>query len=434
MIKKTQITLMLIFFGILASAQVKIGNNPTVIGVSSLLELESTNKGLLLPRVALTSTTSFIPLLGPKVFGMTVYNFATVADVTPGIYVHNGRNWETLTDKDATATVSGKVNTTTQILGSGIKTFTSDLIVNGLTVGKGGGALQYNTVLGISALANNTIGDSNTGLGYFALKNNTTGISNTATGSNALASNTTGFYNTAHGFEALLANTIGNQNNANGSKALLSNISGNGNTGLGCNVMLNNTTGNYNTAVGYNSLQMNSTGSFNTSIGANTIFLNNPSNSIAIGANTTISTSNTVQVGDANITTAIVQVAWTITSDKRWKSNIKTSDLGLDFITKLNPVSYVRNNDESKKIEYGFIAQELEETLLKIGITTAGILSKNNEGMYQVRYNDFIAPMVKAIQEQQILIEEQQTINENQQKQIEDLKVVVERLTSNKKG
>ena len=434
MIKKKQITLMLIFFGILASAQVKIGNNPTVIGVSSLLELESTNKGLLLPRVALTSTTSFIPLLGPKVFGMTVYNFATVADVTPGIYVHNGRNWETLTDKDATATVSGKVNTTTQILGSGIKTFTSDLIVNGLTVGKGGGALQYNTVLGISALANNTIGDSNTGLGYFALKNNTTGISNTATGSNALASNTTGFYNTAHGFEALLANTIGNQNNANGSKALLSNISGNGNTGLGCNVMLNNTTGNYNTAVGYNSLQMNSTGSFNTSIGANTIFLNNPSNSIAIGANTTISTSNTVQVGDANITTAIVQVAWTITSDKRWKSNIKTSDLGLDFITKLNPVSYVRNNDESKKIEYGFIAQELEETLLKIGITTAGILSKNNEGMYQVRYNDFIAPMVKAIQEQQILIEEQQTINENQQKQIEDLKVVVERLTSNKKG
>ena len=434
MIKKKQITLMLIFFGILASAQVKIGNNPTVIGVSSLLELESTNKGLLLPRVALTVTTSFLPLLGPKVFGMTVYNTATVADVTPGIYVHNGRNWETLTDKDATATVSGKVNTTTQILGSGIKTFTSDLIVNGLTVGKGGGALQYNTVLGISALANNTIGDSNTGLGYFALKNNTTGISNTATGSNALASNTTGFYNTAHGFEALLANTIGNQNNANGSKALLSNISGNGNTGLGCNVMLNNTTGNYNTAVGYNSLQMNSTGSFNTSIGANTIFLNNPSNSIAIGANTTISTSNTVQVGDANITTAIVQVAWTITSDKRWKSNIKTSDLGLDFITKLNPVSYVRNNDESKKIEYGFIAQELEETLLKIGITTAGILSKNNEGMYQVRYNDFIAPLVKAIQEQQILIEEQQTINENQQKQIEDLKVVVERLTSNKKG
>lgn len=434
MIKKTQITLMLISLGILASAQVKIGNNPTVIGVSSLLELESTNKGLLLPRVALTGTTSFLPLLGPKVFGMTVYNFATVADVTPGIYVHNGRNWETLTDKDATATVSGKVNTTTQILGSGIKTFTSDLIVNGLTVGKGGGALQYNTVLGISALANNTIGDSNTGLGYFALKNNTTGISNTATGSNALASNTTGFYNTAHGFEALLANTIGNQNNANGSKALLSNISGNGNTGLGCNVMLNNTTGNYNTAVGYNSLQMNSTGSFNTSIGTNTTFLNNPSNSIAIGANTTISTSNTVQVGDANITTAIVQVAWTITSDKRWKSNIKTSDLGLDFITKLNPVSYVRNNDESKKIEYGFIAQELEETLLKIGITTAGILSKNNEGMYQVRYNDFIAPMVKAIQEQQILIEEQQTINENQQKQIEDLKVVVERLTSNKKG
>ncbi|MBK7175261.1 MAG: tail fiber domain-containing protein [Bacteroidales bacterium] len=39
------------------------------------------------------------------------------------------------------------------------------------------------------------------------------------------------------------------------------------------------------------------------------------------------------------------------------------SDLGLEFINKLNPVSYTRLNDEKQKTEYGFIAQELEETL-----------------------------------------------------------------------
>ena len=95
-----------------------------------------------------------------------------------------------------------------------------------------------------------------------------------------------------------------------------------------------------------------------------------------------------------------------ITSDRRWKSDIKNSDLGLDFINKLRPVSYLRKNDETKKIEYGFIAQELEETLNKIGISSAGILTKDSQGMYGVRYNDFIAPMVKAIQEQQTQIEE----------------------------
>ena len=116
--------------------------------------------------------------------------------------------------------------------------------------------------------------------------------------------------------------------------------------------------------------------------------------------------SNQVRIGNTSITYAGIQVAWTVTSDKRWKSDIKQSNLGLDFITKLKPVSYFRNNDESKKREYGFIAQELEETLNASGAAANGIISKDDKGMYSVRYNDLMAPMVKAIQEQQLLIQD----------------------------
>jgi uncharacterized protein (TIGR02145 family) len=58
----------LVMTSIAASAQVKIGDNPTTIGASSLLELESTNKALLLPRLASTA------LVTAPVNGMIFYH------------------------------------------------------------------------------------------------------------------------------------------------------------------------------------------------------------------------------------------------------------------------------------------------------------------------------------------------------------------------
>jgi hypothetical protein len=116
-----------------------------------------------------------------------------------------------------------------------------------------------------------------------------------------------------------------------------------------------------------------------------------------------------------------VQVAWTYTSDKRWKSDIQSSELGLNFISKLRPVQYYRTNDEGKKTEYGFIAQELEEALNNAGATNNGIISKDDEGMYGVRYNDLIAPMVKATQELNSKVASQQQTIEAQQRQIDEL-------------
>jgi hypothetical protein len=86
----------------IVSAQVKIGDNVTSINASSALEIESTNKGLLFPRVALTSTTSFAPL-SAHVAGMTVYNTATTGDVTPGMYTDNGSEWVRLGGSSSSA-------------------------------------------------------------------------------------------------------------------------------------------------------------------------------------------------------------------------------------------------------------------------------------------------------------------------------------------
>lgn len=71
--------------------QVKIGDNPNTINPNSLLELESTNKGLLSPRVTLTSLASAAPLTAPVPAGMLVYN--TGGSLANGFYYWNGSAW-----------------------------------------------------------------------------------------------------------------------------------------------------------------------------------------------------------------------------------------------------------------------------------------------------------------------------------------------------
>ena len=65
------------------------GNPPDV---NAGLDVDFASKGLLIPRLALTSTTSFAPLAA-HVAGMIVYNTATTGDVTPGFYYNNGTRW-----------------------------------------------------------------------------------------------------------------------------------------------------------------------------------------------------------------------------------------------------------------------------------------------------------------------------------------------------
>lgn len=57
-------------------AQVKIGSNPSLINPNAILEMETNNKGLLMPRIALVAPYNPAPLSG-FVNGIVVYNTAT---------------------------------------------------------------------------------------------------------------------------------------------------------------------------------------------------------------------------------------------------------------------------------------------------------------------------------------------------------------------
>ncbi|WP_317899575.1 hypothetical protein [Aurantibacillus circumpalustris] len=71
--------------------QVKIGDNPNNIDVNSMLELESTNKGFLRPRVALVSVNSATPLTAPVPPDMLVYSSG--GSVSDGHYSWSGTEW-----------------------------------------------------------------------------------------------------------------------------------------------------------------------------------------------------------------------------------------------------------------------------------------------------------------------------------------------------
>ena len=58
------------------NAQVKIGDNPATNDANSLLELESTSKGFLIPRVTLNDATTVAPLSATIPTGMLIYNLS----------------------------------------------------------------------------------------------------------------------------------------------------------------------------------------------------------------------------------------------------------------------------------------------------------------------------------------------------------------------
>ena len=101
------------------------------------LDINFTDKGLLMPRVALTGTTSFSPLTA-HVAGMVVYNTATSGDVLPGYYYNDGTKWNPISLKannagdllywDGTTWVIipiGSPGQTLQINSSGIPSWTA---------------------------------------------------------------------------------------------------------------------------------------------------------------------------------------------------------------------------------------------------------------------------------------------------------------------
>jgi hypothetical protein len=100
--------------------QAQVGIGTRTPNPDAMLEVSATNKGLLLPRIALTASTTASPL-SAHVAGMTVFNTASVADLTPGYYFNDGSKWLRLASdavSDATSTTSGKIKLAGDLTGS----------------------------------------------------------------------------------------------------------------------------------------------------------------------------------------------------------------------------------------------------------------------------------------------------------------------------
>ncbi len=321
---------------------------------------------------------------------------------------------------------------------------------------------SYNSAYGFGSMRLNSTGAYNTASGYYAMNRNTTGRFNVATGASSMRLNTTGERNLANGYAALYFNTTGYRNSATGMFALYRNSTGYDNTStgyysmgftttgyenaaLGTNALYQNTTGNRNAAIGHRAGYYGQTGAQNTYLGAFSGPASNVtySNSTAVGYNTSINASNQVRVGNSSVTSIGGQVGWTTVSDGRFKENVKSDVIGLDFIMKLEPVTYTLKTEElfsqfedkdslevseteieariekSKTTQTGFIAQDVEKAAQEAGYSFSGVdAPKNEKDMYGLRYSEFVVPLVKGMQEQQKLIEAQQELIKKLEKRI----------------
>jgi hypothetical protein len=151
---------------------------------------------------------------------------------------------------------------------TGTSSFSAGTTIQGLTVGRGAGAVATNTAVGASgALGVNTTGANDVAVGAYALQANTTGSQNVGVGQGALFANTTGSDNTAIGFQPLAGNTTGGQNVAIGRNALAANTTASNNTAVGYQAGYTGTTAAYNTFVGSTSGYSITTGTNNVAIG-----------------------------------------------------------------------------------------------------------------------------------------------------------------------
>jgi hypothetical protein len=292
---------------------------------------------------------------------------------------------------------------------------------------------NYNIAIGVYALRANRNSEQNTAIGDFAMAFSDTGSHNTAIGSSALQNSKYGVGNVAVGSHAMDSNFNGNWNVAIGVNSLLKNRTGSWNVSLGGSAMNANKTGSGNVSIGNFVNSVDSIGSYNTFIGNNaTSSVQNITNSSLLGNNTTVAVSNKIRLGNAAVTIIEGQVAYSFPSDKRFKFNIKEDVPGLDFVMKLKPVTYYFNtkayddfqsvnlpdtikrlkekqaidfSNSSKIVHTGLLAQDVVQAAKDLDYKFDGVhVPENESDNYSVAYTQFIMPLIKAVQEQQIEI------------------------------
>jgi hypothetical protein len=283
---------------------------------------------------------------------------------------------------------------------TGVSTLTGGAVIEGMTVGKGAGAVATNTAVGANALQANTSGASNVAIGGSAL------FSNTASSS------------TAVGYQAGYSNTIAGSGVYIGAGAGYTNVGGGGNTFVGANA------GNLFTAASgatYNAFFGAGSGSAITSGQKNSIFGGYSGNSGVLDIRTA---SNYIVLsdGDGNargyftnagafhVPTMSVggtaNLHWSsgsgqffvTSSSRRFKHDIVDYDKGLAELMQMQPKYFVYNDEPNQKQRAGFIAEDFHD----LGMTEYVEYWKDDEGNdtpSEIGYSNMVAILVKSIQE-----------------------------------
>lgn len=413
---------------------------------SAILDITSGSKGVLLPQTWLFNVDSSSPIQSYRdysndytPFGLLVYNYnpATTNGLQgKGFYWWNGYRWHKLADQGFSWKTNGNA-----LAGDGAKLGSlDDLGMGFLRNGKHSGRLSdYVTIFGYSnsrdsySPSSMTIfgaesllkpaGSSTSAFGAYSLQVDSTGSSNTAIGAFALALKKKGSYNTAIGSHALY-NNQGSNNTAIGSKALYS-----------------TTTGNYNTGVGHNAVAA-ATISYATAIGADATV--NCSNCMALGgmgvAAVKVGIGTATPSADLDIKqqadsfgirlkSALASFGWStyvdnsgnyvfqkgntimsyidgatgniiLVSDSSRKKAIRPMPEVMDHMMQLQPKTYSYTHDATRNRTLGFLAQDVEHIFPEF-VATGG------NGYKAVGYANFGIVAIKAIQEQQELMQQQ---------------------------
>ncbi len=309
------------------------------------------------------------------------------------------------------------------------------------------------------------IKDSSVALGKLALKDPSLGSNNTAMGWKALYKDTTGHDNTAIGWEALKTNTHGDENTAVGTRALYQ-LDGNArrNTGIGAHVKIQDNF-DHCTAVGYRAMvNADNTLDFATALGARSLVeqsyslvlgciknVNTADSTVKVGIGTTTPNQRLEVVGNIQIsgnkenttesyyfhpTQSALGLysdgskigsfdaqtgTYSTISDFRLKENIQPLHPILKKIGKIKIARFTFKKDQDKTPQIGYIAQNLKKTFPEF-------VQKNQNNYYSVNYAGMSSIAIKAIQEQQKIIQQLQHKTTAQQKSINELRQRIEQL------
>ncbi len=247
-----------------------VGIGTTKPDQSAVLDINSTNKGLLIPRMSLQQRSA----IQAPAQGLMVYQ----SDFLSGFYFYDGTQWKPLASGNENNSVGETVDGDWSLTGNNITAVPTSFIgttsnhpllfksnnksIGFISVGSSGNVF-FGDDSGLSAISNSAeSGTNNVGIGNETLKlatkmfNPTTptsylGSYNLALGNYSLAGNTTGYQNVGLGYFTLVQNQSGYDNLGLGYKALFANTTGIGNTSVGAGTLSSNISGQYNVAIGY---------------------------------------------------------------------------------------------------------------------------------------------------------------------------------------